>query len=862
MKQKILSSLLLLFSFGTLCAADVTTLRVNASERFQRITGFGGFVCSPTFGYGHMSSTEIKRIWGPSSVLGCNIVRLYIPIGRSSWGVSLSTAQLVRQMGLTVFASPWGQPAEWKTNNSSNGKDADGIEGHLKTENYADYADYLNDYASYLRDNGAALDAISIQNEPDWPSSYAGCVWTANEMSSFLKQYRSRIDCPVIAPETIGFSDSFAASMLSSDVRPHYDIYAAHQYGGLQNTYKQMANAGKEIWMTEYLINWQEAENSTRSFSWSKDAFNFANSINTCMLNGVNAWIHYAAKRFYAMMGDGTNGTTAGIITKRGYIMGQYSKYVTGTTRIGSTWTDNDNGLSGSTFLSQSGDSIIAVVINSSSQPTDLRFDLPFFTQGGFSVCTSQTQSMRQSAISLDTPHCRPVCTVPASSVNTYVWVKSADRDVDNMSSSRIRFDFIEALTPSSKSFGTSYKMSGKTLTFDHSHPLISSFTNTSNGVLTLNGRYDALVLHVNSLSSTMNLSSAATTLYYVNNLGAVSSHNYGDLSFSSTSDFDWVFDLSPATLPDGVQALLGLSNNNWSSVLTLNLGDVWLKAADDFAATLSGTFSPAASAWLDCLENEDCVWADLSGVAAVPAEIPFAAAYNANMLVRLPADAVSEQANVLVGSSCRQLLLRASGGSFRTPAPIDAAAVEIQVDAAPQWRTLVLPFATTLPAGGEAFVLRYVGTSLSADSLHEGDAIAAHTPLLIRSDASLVFTGSGPVSTQETSAVPGLIPNYSRVSLYAGDYVFTLSDGQPAFRRLSEGAVLNPFDVRLDVGNTAAPELLLLDVANAIQRVHLSESPTSAAVYDLSGRPVPHADVAAPRRQIQIQHGQKQINR
>jgi hypothetical protein len=261
-------------------------------------------------------------------------------------------------------------------------------------------------------------------------------------------------------------------------------------------------------------------------------------------------------------------------------------------------------------------------------------------------------------------------------------------------------------------------------------------------------------------------------------------------------------------------------------------------------------------------LENEDCVWADLSGVAAVPAEIPFAAAYNANMLVRLPADAVSEQANVLVGSSCRQLLLRASGGSFRTPAPIDAAAVEIQVDAAPQWRTLVLPFATTLPAGGEAFVLRYVGTSLSADSLHEGDAIAAHTPLLIRSDASLVFTGSGPVSTQETSAVPGLIPNYSRVSLYAGDYVFTLSDGQPAFRRLSEGAVLNPFDVRLDVGNTAAPELLLLDVANAIQRVHLSESPTSAAVYDLSGRPVPHADVAAPRRQIQIQHGQKQINR
>ena len=100
--NRFLISLLLVLS-SHLSVTGASTLRIDAAERHQRITGFGGFVCSPTFGYNHMTTEEIKKVWGESSTLGCNIVRLYLPIGRSYWSQSLNTAKQLKQMGLIVL---------------------------------------------------------------------------------------------------------------------------------------------------------------------------------------------------------------------------------------------------------------------------------------------------------------------------------------------------------------------------------------------------------------------------------------------------------------------------------------------------------------------------------------------------------------------------------------------------------------------------------------------------------------------------------------------------------------------------------------------------------------------------------------
>ena len=355
MRRNLLQLFLLLLS--TTVSAQQATVRLDASTKYQHITGFGGFVCSPQFQCGHMSTSDIKKVWGEGSTIGCNIIRLYIPIGKNAWSQSLSTAQQAKKMGLIVFASPWGQPKEWKTNNSSDAKTSEGVTGKLKKENWADYAQYLEDYVQYLRKNGVELDAISIQNEPDWPAQYAGCLWDASEIASFVKTYGRKISCKIMAPETLAVSDSYVNALNKTDVLDCFDIYGGHQYGGIGSAYKNLATKGKEIWMTEYLINWNENLKETdpnyRKFDFSKDFFNFFRAINTCMVGNFNAWIHYAAKRFYGLLGDGQNGAgSSGTVTKRGYIMAHFAKFVTGMTRIGTSFS---GGLEGSGYLSESG---------------------------------------------------------------------------------------------------------------------------------------------------------------------------------------------------------------------------------------------------------------------------------------------------------------------------------------------------------------------------------------------------------------------------------------------------------------------------------------------------------------------------
>jgi glucuronoarabinoxylan endo-1,4-beta-xylanase len=268
-----------------------------------------------------MSETEIRRVWGANSDAGYNIMRLYIPEGKNGWSQSLATAKLAQSLGLIIFASPWTMPIEWKTNNhiAAVYTDANGVEqvGYLKEANYADYANYLNDYVTYLKNNGVKLEAISIQNEPDWKSTYHGCIWTPTQLATFIKRYGHLINCKIMAPEGIGISDSYANALNNDSVLMQLDYFAGHQYGGIQTGFKKIQAKGLEAWMTEFLINWNEKLETAqmRNFNWSKDAFDFAAAVNNALLSNINAWIHYATKRFYGLMGDGTYGTPSGVIS-------------------------------------------------------------------------------------------------------------------------------------------------------------------------------------------------------------------------------------------------------------------------------------------------------------------------------------------------------------------------------------------------------------------------------------------------------------------------------------------------------------------------------------------------------------------
>ena len=743
MKKTLLKMMLVTGLFGMSGAQSMAqtkaTVRFDTQSTHQRITGFGGFVCSPQFTYNHMSSTEIEKVWGKTSTVGCNIMRLYIPVGKNAWGQSLETAKKAKKMGLIVFASPWGQPAEWKTNGTINAKNSDGTLGYLKKENWADYAQYLEDYVQYMRKNGVELDAISIQNEPDWQATYAGCMWSASDIASFVKQYGKNISCKVMAPETLAVSDSYANALNKSDILECFDIYGGHQYGGIQSAYKNLTAKGKEIWMTEYLINWNENQATNRNYDFSKDFFNFFTAINTCMLGDFNAWIHYAAKRYYAMMGDGQNGTTNGAITKRGYIMAHFAKFVTGMTRIDATLGGN---LEGSAYLSQTGDTIVTVMANASDNAIDLTFDLPFYTQQGELRTTGKSQSFKKTALEPENETCRPVVSVAAKSVATVMFVKSRERQASDMKGEIAYFErkLLDDMTTTKTTFGTTYKLSNKTgKKFDNDNPLISSRKTISSGYIALDEDYEQLVMHIKKVTTTGSMTAGKPTLYYVNAQGKAASHEYDRLDLSMGENFDVVFDLSSATLPDGCIGLLSLTCDNTQSHLTINFGDVYLTTGNTtYAGVLSGAYVADDSYVLDFSSDPSCTSVDMTAVTGLPTTLSWME--GRNCVVYATGDSELSGTNVVKEGVCASLVIDEANGAFHPAQTFTATQASYTCEVNGQ-HIVQLPFQSEVPEGVNVYTLTDDLTPVAVTT------VPANQPLLVEGQGTVTFMGSGEVS-------------------------------------------------------------------------------------------------------------------
>ncbi len=844
-KSLILLTVSLMLQWGVRAATQTATVKISSSVTYQKITGFGGFVNSPQFGYNHMTTDEIRKAWGQSSDLGLNIMRIYIPIGESSWPQCLETARQAKSLGLTLFASPWSMPAEWKTYNTVNAvyTDANGVQQttSLKEENYADYANYLNNFVTYLRNNGVELDAISIQNEPDEKATYAGCIWSPTQIANFLKNYGSLINCKVIAPECVGMSDNYSSALLADDVLPQYEIFGGHQYGYIQSGFKQIQAKGKQAWMTEFLINWNSNSSVTpRNFSWATDAFTFFNAVNTALQANVNAWIHYASKRYYGMIGDGQYGTTTGVITKRGYILSQFAKYVTGTTRIENVWTDASNKLGGSSFLSATGDSVIVMIVNPSNDTYNVTVDLPFYTTSGNMVRTTESLNISASPISLSAETCRPKVSVDASSVTTLIFTKSSVREASQMT--RTHYNKIDDQVATNPLFGTNYQLSGKTATFSVNNKLISTSTTNSNGYLQLDKPYNQLVFHINAITSAGTYTSANTTLYYINDNGSVSSKNYGTVTFNQNGNFDWILDISRNVLTDGCTGILGISNTNYNSILTITFGDVYLRVGDEGMYKFDGVYSKGDSYYLDCLENPLTTTLDFTGTTGLTAAQDWnTSAANQNCVFYVGSGISSTYSNVVTGTTSGKLKLTDAGGNFYIPIGFTAteASYSRTFDG---YGIMVLPFEATIPAGVQVFTFQSTTTEVNCQ-LVTGNKIPANTPVLIKGTGAFTFVGTGSVSTPHALKVNDFNTVYIATKAPVNSYSLKTVNGVPAFYRVASGS--EPTIISLSAyltpvsSVTAASLPIKLDGVSAVVEQIKADSQTDNVIYDIFGRRV-----------------------
>lgn len=423
-------SLLLIFTLMTCLmsnAADKTaSIKIDSRIKYQHVTGFGGFSPSPQWSY-WLSDTEMDKLFGKAdNQLGLTVLRVYIANNKNFWSSGVANISRAKKYGAFVFASPWSPPASWKDNNQT------GNGGKLLTTRWGDWATFLNDYYKFMRGKGLKIDAVSIQNEPDWSPSYESCNWTGEELASFLRQHGSKIGCKIIAPESVHFTKNLHEPMLKDEEAcKHLDIVGGHFYGWDGSAYPLAAQKGKEVWMTEYLINERQENGGKKDgpdIDWQTDGFLFAKSVNDAMLANMSAWVHYSLKRYYGCLGDGTFGTKDNVITKRGWILSHYAKYVSGTTRIAHALNDATGKISSSAYLSVTGDSIIVMALNPTADTYTTTLDLPFMTKGVRQIVTTETQNVKKSELTYEEETSSSKVSLAPYSVNTYIYVKSSPR--------------------------------------------------------------------------------------------------------------------------------------------------------------------------------------------------------------------------------------------------------------------------------------------------------------------------------------------------------------------------------------------------------------------------------------------------
>jgi glucuronoarabinoxylan endo-1,4-beta-xylanase len=293
------------FSVESQSTIPVATVYLDSVQQYIR--GFGGANILPW--RPDMTTAQTQTAFGTGQgQLGFSILRLRIPYTENpgEFAAQVPTAKLAQSLGALVFASPWTPPPAMKSNNNIVG-------GTLNESSYAAYGAHLKAFADYMANNGAPLYAVSLQNEPDATVTYESCSWTATQFLNFTKNNAAAIGNRIMMPESQNFVHALSDPTLNdSSAAANVAIIGGHIYGGGLAPYPLAVSKGKEVWMTEHL----ELDTSwTAVLATGKE-------IHDCMNAGMNAYVWWYIVRFYGPIGED------GVVTKRGYVMSQYARFV------------------------------------------------------------------------------------------------------------------------------------------------------------------------------------------------------------------------------------------------------------------------------------------------------------------------------------------------------------------------------------------------------------------------------------------------------------------------------------------------------------------------------------------------------
>ena len=448
--------------------AAAATANINPSAQRQTIRGFGGMAHAAWIG--DLTAAQRDTAFGAGEGrLGFSVLRIPVGENQSDWSRDLATAKRAVELGATVIASPWNPPASmietFTRGSQTNAK-------RLRYSSYGAYAQHLNDFTTYMRNNGVNLYGISVQNEPDYATDWTW--WTSAEIVRFLRENAGSISTRVIAPESFQYVKSMSDPILNdATALANVDIIGAHLYGTSYANFPyplfKQKGAGKELWMTEVYY-----PNSSDSGDLWPQALDVAEHIHHAMVDAeFQAYIWWTIRRSYGPMRED------GQISKRGAMMAHFARFVRpGYTRIDATANPASN-----VFVSayRSGNTVVIVAVNKNTSSVSQQFTLSNTTASG-SVSNWLTDGSRnvapQSALSMSNGSL--TVSLPARSVMTFVTSVSGTTPSESPSLS-------PSVSPSASSGGGSGARVTYTMnTWGSGFTANISITNT--GTSTING--------------------------------------------------------------------------------------------------------------------------------------------------------------------------------------------------------------------------------------------------------------------------------------------------------------------------------------------------------------------------------------
>ncbi len=342
--------------FFLIQVAYTQTVTIDLLDEYQNISGFGGANIPDWIG--DMNEDQVDKAFGNApGQMGLSILRIKVPNDEENFSQQVSAAARAKSQGAIIIASPWSPPASMKSNGSTVG-------GYLEPSSYGDFADYLLNFTDFMSNNGAPLYAISVQNEPDVTVSYESCDYTSTQMLNFVKEQGAKFDAVnLMVSESFNLDHSETDPILNdAEAEPLVDIICGHIYGSGLADYPLARSKGKEVWMTEH---YTESENSGNDWPLALD---LGTEIHACMEANFSTYIWWYIRRYYGLIDD------AGNITKRGYIMSQYAKFVRpGYTRVGVA-TNSVSNVDVSAFKTDT--SIVVVAVNRNNSSTEINFEI------------------------------------------------------------------------------------------------------------------------------------------------------------------------------------------------------------------------------------------------------------------------------------------------------------------------------------------------------------------------------------------------------------------------------------------------------------------------------------------------------